>query len=91
MDQLLMEDPFLTVAEVAEVLKLNPETVRNWINRGELPAIHVGPRIRVKRSDFNRLIEQGYSDKPSATGEGTGTTADGFWATKPPGFSRVRA
>jgi hypothetical protein len=26
-----MPDDFMTVAEVAEVLKLNPQTVRNWI------------------------------------------------------------
>jgi len=26
-------DEFLTVAEVAELLKLNPQTVRNWIFR----------------------------------------------------------
>jgi hypothetical protein len=30
------------VAEVAEILKLNQQTVRNLIDRGELPAVHVG-------------------------------------------------
>jgi DNA-binding CsgD family transcriptional regulator len=27
----LVDGEFLTVAEVAELLKLNPQTVRNWI------------------------------------------------------------
>ena len=27
----LLDDEFLTVAEVAELLKLNQQTVRNWI------------------------------------------------------------
>ncbi len=33
---------FLTVAEIAAVLKVNAQTVRNWIDRGELPAVRVG-------------------------------------------------
>ena len=32
-------DEFLTVAEVAEILKLNQQTVRNWIIDGSLPAL----------------------------------------------------
>jgi excisionase family DNA binding protein len=52
---------FLTVAEVAEILKLNQQTVRNWIDAGKLPAVHVGRRVRIRRSDFDRLIEEGYS------------------------------
>jgi excisionase family DNA binding protein len=42
---------FLTVAEVAGILKLNQQTVRNWIDAGKLPAVHVGRRVRIKRSD----------------------------------------
>jgi excisionase family DNA binding protein len=30
------EEEFLTVMEIAEKLKVNPMTVRNWISRGEL-------------------------------------------------------
>jgi excisionase family DNA binding protein len=40
-------DQFLTVAEVAELLKLNQQTVRNWIDRGELAAVRVGQRRRL--------------------------------------------
>jgi hypothetical protein len=35
--------------------------VRNWIDAGKLPALHIGRRVRVKRSDFDRLLEDGYS------------------------------
>jgi excisionase family DNA binding protein len=48
---------YLTVAEVAGILKLNQQTVRNWIDRGELPALRVGRRARILRSDFDALIE----------------------------------
>jgi excisionase family DNA binding protein len=46
-------DEFLTVAEIARILKLNQQTVRNWIDQGTLPALRVGRRVRVRRSDFD--------------------------------------
>ena len=51
---------FLTVREVAELLKLNQQTVRNWIDRGELPAVRVGARrVRVLRSDLDAMLAAG--------------------------------
>jgi excisionase family DNA binding protein len=47
--------------DIARILKLNRQTVRNWIDRGELPAMHVGRRVRVRRADFDAMIEAGYS------------------------------
>ena len=35
-------DEFMTVAEVAAILKLNQQTVRNWIDAGTLPAVRIG-------------------------------------------------
>jgi excisionase family DNA binding protein len=32
---------FMTVAEVAAILKLNQQAVRNWIDQGKLPALHI--------------------------------------------------
>ena len=53
-----MDETYLTVAEIAEQLRLNQQTVRNWIDRGELSAIRVGPRrVRVRASDLQRFIE----------------------------------
>ncbi len=57
------EESFLTVAEVAEMLKLNQQTVRNWIDQGSLPAVRVGRRVRIKRSDFDRILEECYSGR----------------------------
>lgn len=54
-----MPDEFLTVAEVAQLLKLNPQTVRNVIDRGELPAIRVGSRrVRIQRSDLDAFLAE---------------------------------
>ncbi|MGO9751567.1 MAG: helix-turn-helix domain-containing protein [Solirubrobacteraceae bacterium] len=50
-------DELLTVAEVAERMKLNPPTVRNWIDRGELPALRVGSRrVRIRASDLDAFV-----------------------------------
>lgn len=39
-----MEQRFLTIADVAEVLCLSPQGVRAMILSGELPAIQIGGR-----------------------------------------------
>jgi len=43
-----VSDEFLTGAEI---LKLNPQTIRNWIDAGKLPAVRIGCRVRVLRRD----------------------------------------
>ena len=75
MDQTDSSDSFLTVAEVAGILKLNQQTVRNWIDQGSLPALRVGRRVRIRRSDFERILAEGYtggsgSDSGSSSSSG---------------------
>jgi excisionase family DNA binding protein len=51
------EDDYLTVAEIAARLKVNPQTVYNWISREELRAVRVGARrVRIFRSDLDRFL-----------------------------------
>jgi excisionase family DNA binding protein len=79
-------EAFLTVFEVAEMLKLNPQTVRNWIDRGELPALHVGRRVRILRSDLDRFLEQGRTRKPQPEQ----SPAQAFWEGElPPALEPV--
>ena len=41
-------------------MKLNPQTVRNWIQRDLLPATRVGPRrVRVRQSDLDEFLKLG--------------------------------
>src|SRR5262249_31250241 len=41
-------------------MKLNPLTVRNMIDRGELPPVRLGSRrVRVRRSDLDCFLETG--------------------------------
>ena len=73
MDRTETEETYLTVAEVAEMLKLNQQTVRNWIDQGSLPALRVGRRVRIKRSDFDRILEESYSGRPTPSGADAGS------------------
>jgi excisionase family DNA binding protein len=73
------EESFLTVAEVAGMLKLNQQTVRNWIDQGSLPALRVGRRVRIKRSDFERVIAQSYTAGAAPGGQDAGPSAEDFW------------
>jgi excisionase family DNA binding protein len=83
----IVSDPsetFLTVAEVAQRLKLNQQTVRNWIDQGSLPAVRVGRRVRIKQSDFDRIVEEGYRPVSGVAGE-RGPSAADFWSGRPVG------
>src|ERR1700745_3420813 len=91
MDPNELEETYLTVAEVAEKLKLNQQTVRNWIDQGALPALRVGRRVRIRRSDFERILAEGYtggSGGSEASGESGGSgPAGGSGGSSPSGGS----
>ncbi len=82
------EESFLTVADVAELLKLNQQTVRNWIDQGSLPALKVGRRVRIRRSDLDRVLEQGRTTTvaPPRT---SGPNAQDFWSGAAIGVAEV--
>jgi excisionase family DNA binding protein len=53
-----VEDPWLTLAEIAQELRVNPATVRLWVSRGKLKAMRAGQRkLLVRRSELNRMLE----------------------------------
>jgi excisionase family DNA binding protein len=55
-----MPDELLTVAEVANLLRLNQQTVRNMIDRGELGAVRVGQRrVRIRQSQLDAFLAAG--------------------------------
>jgi excisionase family DNA binding protein len=60
-------DEYLTVAEIASELKLNQQTIRNWIDQGSLRAVRVGPRrVRVLRSELDRMLAGEATAPPAA-------------------------
>ena len=47
----------LTVDEVAEILQINPMTVRNKALSGEIPSYKVGRCRRFRRSELERYLD----------------------------------
>ncbi|HEY8763134.1 MAG TPA: helix-turn-helix domain-containing protein [Solirubrobacteraceae bacterium] len=82
-----LEESYLTVAEVAQLLKLNQQTVRNWIDQGSLPALRVGRRVRIKRSDLERVLADGYSAGAASEARQSSPSAEDFWGGEPVGIA----
>lgn len=50
-------DPWLTLAEIADELRVNPATVRQWVTKGQLNASRAGVRKWiVRRSELDRML-----------------------------------
>ncbi len=50
---------YLTVQEVAEILKVHPATVKRWLREGRLEGVPLGDRAgwRVAREDLEKFLE----------------------------------
>jgi putative molybdopterin biosynthesis protein len=82
-------DSFLTVAEVAALLKLNQQTVRNWIDQGSLPALRVGRRVRIRRSDLERVLQAGATSPETSSASRASQSAADFWGGEPVGVAEA--
>jgi len=78
-------DQLLTVAEIAATLRMNQQTIRNWIEAGTLPAIRIGRRVRIRRADFNALVSAHPAGPGGAATTDAAYTARDFWSgVEPP-------
>lgn len=57
---------FMTVSEVAEVMRVSKMTVYRLIHAGELPAIRVGKSFRVPHGAVTELIDTSWSSDDQA-------------------------
>jgi excisionase family DNA binding protein len=51
-----LTSPLWTVDEVADYLKLQPETIRSMARRGELPAIKLGKVWRFRKTAIRDML-----------------------------------
>jgi excisionase family DNA binding protein len=51
-------DIFFTVEEVATRLKVQPRTVRYWIQSGQLPAARAGRQWRIREHDLDVFLRR---------------------------------
>jgi excisionase family DNA binding protein len=56
LDSGLMDAQFLTVAEVADRMRVSKMTVYRLVHSGELPAVRFGRSFRVQRAAVDELI-----------------------------------
>jgi len=56
----LFTDPLWTVDDVADYLKLQPETIRSMARRGELPALKIGKVWRFQRKAIHEMLVKMY-------------------------------
>ncbi len=61
----------LSIQEVAEITGLHEITIRRYVRSGELEAVRIGRRIRVRRAALDKLLKPLQPDAtPEAVGEG---------------------
>jgi excisionase family DNA binding protein len=53
-----LEDPLLTVGEVANIMRVSNMTVYRLIKSGQLAALRVGKNYRIRRKDVERYLEE---------------------------------
>ena len=52
---------FLTVAEVAELMRVSTMTVYRLIKAGDMAAVRVGKSFRLREDDVNRYLADRYT------------------------------
>ncbi|WP_148613622.1 helix-turn-helix domain-containing protein [Nocardioides rubriscoriae] len=56
-----LSDPkFLTIAEVAALMRVSKMTVYRLVHGGELPAVRVGRSFRVAEEDVNEYLRKSF-------------------------------
>jgi excisionase family DNA binding protein len=59
-----MTNAFLTVSEVSKILRCSPESVRRWINDGNLAAQRLpGGYFRIRRVDLDSFLSPAEAKK----------------------------
>jgi excisionase family DNA binding protein len=58
----MSDKKFLTVAEVAQMMRVSKMTVYRLVHSGELPALRVGRSFRVTERDVNTYLEKSFFD-----------------------------
>jgi len=58
----LVQVQFLTVAEVASMMRVSKMTVYRLVHSGELPAVRVGKSFRVPETSVHAYLENAYFD-----------------------------
>lgn len=50
------DDAFLNAIEVATILKVSPQSVRNFVRKGKLKGSYIGSRVYIKGRDVKKIL-----------------------------------
>jgi excisionase family DNA binding protein len=74
----VFEDEMLTIEDLAQYLKLKPQTIYKWAQSGKIPGAKFGKEWRFRRSAIERWIDsqipsppEGKAADTKASGKGT--------------------
>lgn len=56
MANVTLESGLLTVVEAAQLLRLKPSTIRDWLLRKRITYYKIGRRVFLRRADLQELI-----------------------------------
>ena len=57
------EDKIMTLEEVAEYLRLKPQTIYTWAQEKKIPAAKLGKEWRFRKSVIDKWFDQHMDDK----------------------------
>jgi excisionase family DNA binding protein len=56
------EAQFVTVNEVAQLMRVSKMTVYRLIKQGDLPAVRIGKGYRIREEDVHRFLDSRYTE-----------------------------
>jgi excisionase family DNA binding protein len=59
-ERMLAEERFLTVAEVAAIMRVSKMTVYRLVHSGDLPAVRVGRSFRVREDAVHDYLQNAF-------------------------------
>lgn len=58
-----MNNDIMTLEEVAEYLKLKPQTIYKWAQENQIPAVKIGKEWRFRKSILDKWLDRKFSEK----------------------------
>ena len=53
-----LEDPILTIPEVARYLKISKSKIYNLVSKKEIPHLKIGRNVRIRQTDLQKWMEK---------------------------------
>ena len=69
----MFNDEMLTIEELADYLKLKPQTIYKWAQTGKIPGAKFGKEWRFRRSLIEKWIDSQMSSSSSADSRSEGS------------------